>query len=165
MQDQDSAITLAMAMSDEIACFEAYVAGQRGFSAALRGREWPGLQAAMVELDKLASGLAECESLRAEAFERLRAELGCEVGGMYRVALLVSEPMRTQLTDLYRQLKLSAMRAKFENASAGDYAAGNRDLLRAVLDELFPEKKGHIYGRSGKKIQNGLDSVILNSAY
>jgi hypothetical protein len=164
-QVQDTVETLAFAMSDEIACFEAYVAAQRGFSAALRGREWPALQASMLELDALSSQLGERESVRAEAFEQLRAELGCDAGGMYRVALLVDEPMRTRLTDLYRQLKLSAMRAKFENASAGDYASGNRDLLKAVLDELFPEKKAHIYGRSGKKIQNGLDSVILNSAY
>ena len=60
------------------------------------------------------------------------------------------EPERGELTDLYRRLKLAAMRAKFENASAGDYAAGNRDLLRAVLEELFPEKKHRMYGKSGQ---------------
>jgi hypothetical protein len=76
----------------------------------------------------------------------------------------VPEPERTQLTDLFRRLKLAAMRAKFENASAGDYAQGNRDLLRAVLEELFPEKKHRMYGRSGKPVQPDLDALLLNTA-
>ncbi len=56
------------------------------------------------------------------------------------------------------------MRAKLENAALGDYAAASRDLLGAVLDELFPEKKGRIYGRSGRTIQPGHDSLLLNTA-
>ena len=83
---------------------------------------------------------------------------------MYQVALLISEPERSELTDLYRRLKLAAMRAKFENASAKDYAMGNRDLLRAVLEELFPEKKHRMYGKSGKTIQPDLDALLLNTA-
>ncbi len=56
------------------------------------------------------------------------------------------------------------MRAKLENAALGDYAAASRDLLGAVLDELFPEKKGKIYGRSGRTIQPGHDALLLNTA-
>jgi hypothetical protein len=164
MMTPDTVGTLAAAMGAEIACFEAYVAAQRSFAGAMRSRDWPALESAMGLLDELAAALADRESVRAECYERLRAELGCEVGGFYRLALLVPEPRRTDLTDLYRRLKIAAMRAKFENASAGDYAAGNRDLLRAVLEELFPEKKGRIYGRSGRALQPGLDSLLLNTA-
>ena len=111
-----------------------------------------------------ARAIAWQESERTEAFERLRAQAGCDGGGIYRVALLVSEPERSELTDLYRKLKLAAMRAKFENASAGDYAAGNRELLRAVLEELFPEKKHRMYGKSGRTVQPELDALLLNTA-
>ncbi|HTX71605.1 MAG TPA: flagellar export chaperone FlgN [Rectinemataceae bacterium] len=161
---QDTVGTLIGAMATEIACFEAYIASQRAFNSALRDRDWVALQTAMELLDEISSSLAERESARAEAFERLRAELNCEASGLYRLALLVAEPSRSELTDLYRRLKIAAMRAKFENASASDFAAGNRDLLRAVLEELFPEKRGRIYGRSGRTVQPGLDSLVLNTA-
>jgi hypothetical protein len=164
MSQMETVYALASAMSAEIACFEAYVAAQRSFSAAVKARDWTALQTAIGIQDELAHGIADKESERAEAFERLRAQTGCDVGGLYRVALLVPEPERTELTDLYRRLKLAAMRAKFENASAGDYAAGNRDLLRAVLEELFPEKKHRMYGKSGKAVQPDLDALLLNTA-
>jgi hypothetical protein len=56
------------------------------------------------------------------------------------------------------------MRAKFETFSAGEYAVGNRDLLKAVLEELFPEKKHRMYGKSGKAVQPDLDALLLNTA-
>jgi hypothetical protein len=164
MPQMETVYALSSAMSAEIACFEAYLAAQRSFTEALVTRDWTDLQTAMGIQDELARAIAEKESERAEAFESLRAQTGCEAGGMYRVALLVPEPDRSELTDLYRRLKLAAMRAKFENASALDYAAGNRDLLHAVLEELFPEKKHKMYGRSGRTVQPELDAVILDAA-
>ena len=161
---QDTIGTLIGAMTAEIACFEAYIATQRSFSSALKDRDWISLQTAMTLLDEIARALAERESIRADSYERLRSEFGCEERGIYRLALHVPEPRRTELTDLYRRLKISAMRAKFENASASDVAAGNRDLLRAILDELFPEKRGNIYGRSGRALRPGMDSLVLDTA-
>jgi hypothetical protein len=164
MIQQDTIRALAIAMSAEIACFEAFLAAQRSFSAALRERDWGSLQIAMGLQGELAGALSECEKARSASFDRLRTALGCENVGLYRAALLVPEPERTELTDLYRRLKLSAMRAKFENASASEHAVGNRELLRGVLEELFPEKKGRIYGRSGHALQPGLDALLLNTA-
>jgi len=164
MTQMETVYELSAAMSAEIACFEAYVAAQRSFTAAVSARDWTALQAAIGLQDELSRAIADRESVRAEAFERLRAQTACDAGGMYRVALLVPEPERSELTDLYRRLKLAAMRAKFENASAGDQAAGNRDLLRAVLEELFPEKKHRMYGKSGKAVQPDLDALLLNTA-
>jgi hypothetical protein len=164
MTQMETVYALSGAMSAEIACFDAYIAAQRSFSAAVKARDWPALQTAIGIEDELVRAIAEQESSRAEAFERLRAETGCEVGGLYRVVLFLPEPERTELTDLYRRLKLAAMRAKFENASAGDYAASNRDLLRAVLEELFPEKKHRVYGKSGRTVQPELDALLLNTA-
>jgi hypothetical protein len=164
MTQMETVYALSASMSAEIACFEAYVAAQRSFVAAMQARDWTALQAAIGVQDALARSIADRESERAEAFERLRAQTGCDASGMYRVALLVPEPARGELTDLYRKLKLAAMRAKFENASAGDYAASNRELLRAVLEELFPEKKHRMYGKSGQAVQPELDALLLNTA-
>jgi hypothetical protein len=164
MTQMETVYALSAAMSAEIACFEAYLAAQRSFTASVKARDWTALQTAIGIQDELAQAIARRESERAECFERLRAQTGCETGGLYRVALLVPEPERTELTDLYRRLKLAAMRAKFENAAIGDYASSNRELLRAVLEELFPEKRHRMYGRSGRAVQPDLDALLLNTA-
>lgn len=165
MTQMETVYALEAAMSAEIACFEAYVAAQRSFLSAMKSRDWQALETAIGIQDELTRAIAHKESERTEAFERLRADSACDESGMYRVALCVPEPERSELTDLYRRLKLAAMRAKFENASAGDYAASNRDLLKAVLEELFPEKKHKTYGRTGRTVQVDLDAVFLNTAF
>jgi hypothetical protein len=165
MMQPETVQTLAGAMRAEIACFEAFVAAERSFAGALRDRDWIALQTAMEMIDDIMRAVAEREGVRAEAFELLRAQLGSEDESFYRVALRVPEPERSELTDLFRQLKLAAMRARFETAAANDYATSNRELLRAVLEELFPEKRGRIYGRSGQPVQPGLDALLLNRAF
>jgi hypothetical protein len=164
MTQMEIVYALSNAMSAEIASFEAYVAAQRSFAETMRARDWSALQKAIGVQDEIARAIAEEEGRRTEFFELLRAQTSCEAEGMYRVALLVSEPERSQLTDLYRRLKLAAMRAKFENASAGDYAATNRNFIGAVLEELFPEKKCRIYGKTGKAVQPDLDALLFNTA-
>lgn len=165
MLQPETVETLAGAMRTEIACFEAFVAAERSFAGALRDRDWIALQTAMDMIDDIMRAVAEREGVRAEAFELLRSQLGSEDESFYRVALRVPEPKRSELTDLFRQLKLAAMRARFETAAANDYATSNRELLRAVLEELFPEKRGRIYGRSGQPVQPGLDALLLNRAF
>lgn len=165
MESKETVAALAAAMRAEIACFEAFIAAERSFASALRDRDWGSLQTAMDLIDDITRAIAEREGFRAEAFELLRSQVGCEEESLYRAALRVPEPERSELTDLYRRLKVAAMRARFESAAATDYATSNRELLRAVLEELFPEKKGRIYGRTGLVAQTGLDAVLLNRAF
>jgi hypothetical protein len=151
-------------MEEEIACLENYVEGQKAFALALRERDWPALQQAMDGLEVGSRRLAAIEEARALAEAALRSETECCDQGFYRLAMQVQEPERTALTDLFRKLKIEAMRAKFENGASGDYAEGSRVLLGAVLEELFPEKRGRIYGRSGRALPAGHDALLLNTA-
>ncbi len=170
MSTLETAASLAAAIEGEIAGFDAYVEAQKAFSAALRGRDWPALQETTNLLESLAAHLGEVEAARAEAEAALRAALGLqprsegEMEGFYRLISLLPEPERSALADLYRRLKICVMRAKFENRAAGDYATAQRALLGSVLEELFPEKKGRIYGRAGKTIQAGHDAILLDAA-
>jgi hypothetical protein len=160
----ESVTSLAAAMEGEIACLESYVEGQKRFAASLRDRDWQSLQSTMDGLEALSRHLAAIEAIRASAEESLRDEAGCPDAGFYRLALAVAEPDRTRLTDLYRRLKIAAMRARFENNTTGSFALDTKELLGAVLEELFPEKRGRIYGRSGRAMPAGHDSLVLNTA-
>lgn len=164
MVSKESVANLIASMEGEVACLEEYIVGQKAFAAALKDREWVGLQAAMDGLEALSRRLAAFEALRDQAEAAIRGQTDCLDQGFYRLALLIQEPERTGLTDLYRRLKLTAMRARFENDSSASYASGSRDLLGAVLEELFPEKRGRIYGPSGRAVAAGHDSLVLNTA-
>ncbi len=168
MMTLENAAALAAAMEAEIAAFDAYVEAQRSFSDSVRARDWPALEGSMHRLESMTEHVAELENERSLAEAALRRELGIGPGeageSFYRLALRVPEPERTALTDLYRRLKIGAMRAKFENSAVSDYAVGNRTLLAQVLEELFPDKKGRIYGKSGRAVQAGHDAILLDAA-
>ena len=60
--------------------------------------------------------------------------------------------------------QVAAMRVRLENAAIGDYAKSSGELLGEVLRELFPDKKGKIYGPSGRAVEPGHDAILLNTA-
>lgn len=163
MKSLDSVASLSAAMEDEIQCLEGYVEVQKAFADALAERDWQALQSCMNRLDEIARRLGELEKIRAAVEAEIRSEYGCCDQGLYHLALFIPEPERTSLTDIYRKLKVSAMRARFENRASGEYAKGSSELLGSVLEELFPEKRGKIYGRSGRAVTAGHDALVLNT--
>lgn len=155
---------LLSAMEREISAFDECVAVQRDFARALEERDWPGLEAAMGAMEGRFSAIREVERERDEAEIRLREELGAPGSGIPSLLFSIPEPSRSLLADQHRRLRVAAMRVRLENGSIGDYAKASRDLLGEVLVEIFPDKKGKIYGRTGRALEPGHDAILLNTA-
>ena len=165
MVSKESVANLVTSMEGEVACLEEYIIGQKAFSAALKDR---GMDGPPGRHGWARGPVPQARGLRAPARPVRSRQSGPRLAAPTRdstaLALLIQEPERTCLTDLYRRLKLTAMRAKFENKASESYASGSRDLLGAILEELFPEKRGRIYGPSGRAVAAGHDSLVLNTA-
>lgn len=155
---------LLSAMQREIEAFDRCVAIQKEFAKAIEDRDWPGLEGAMGRLDRAFLEASAVEEERAAAEVGLRRDLRAPGSGIPSLLFQVPEPSRTLLADLHRQLRIAAMRVRLENGSIGDYARSSRDLLGEVLTALFPEKRGRIYGRSGRALEPDHDAILLNTA-
>ncbi|MDA8408848.1 MAG: hypothetical protein M0001_00490 [Treponema sp.] len=155
---------LLAAIESEIGGFEACVAVQKDFEKTIEARDWMALQAAMASLDGCLAEIARLEECRAGAEALLRADIGAPGEGIPGLLFHVTEPARSQLSDLHRRLRVAAMRVRLENAAIGDYAKSSGELLGEVLRELFPDKKGKIYGPSGRAVEPGHDAILLNTA-
>jgi len=152
------------AMRREAEAFDHYVEGQREFEKAMLARDWPGLERAMARLEGSSAEITDAEATRASFETFYRLETGIMTGSTTALAFAIPEPERSAFTDLHRRLRVAAMRARLENDSLGEYATASRNLLGAVLEELFPEKKGRMYGKSGRTVQPGHDALVLNTA-
>lgn len=181
MMTLDAATALSASMEAEIDIFDAYVEAQAAFASSLRERDWKSFEESTNLLESLSTDLSATEAERCRAEGTLRVAIAFDRGevgfdrnetfeastsseGFYRLIRSVPEPERTRLADRFRQLKICVMRTRFENQAVGDYAVANRELLGQVLEELFPEKKGRIYGRSGHAVQPGRDAILLDAA-
>jgi len=84
---------------------------------------------------------------------------------VFRVSLALPLELRSVLTDAYRDLRLSAMRARIENRALDSFVGVQGSTLSKVIDELFPMRKGRIYGKTGKAREAAPESMVLDAAF
>lgn len=156
---------LIRSVLDEAAALEKYLEERKVLSDAIRRRDWSALQDVLLRIEGIA--------LLAEATERNRSALWEEIladnalpsdSSVYRLALGVPEPERTMLSDAYRRLKVAALRARVENEALGEYVGETAGTIRSVVEELYPDQKGRIYGRSGHAVAAGARPIVLDMA-
>lgn len=156
---------LIRSVLDEAAALEKYLEERKVLSDAIRRRDWSALQDVLLRIEGIA--------LLAEATERNRSALWEEIladnalpsdSSVYRLALGVPEPERTMLSDAYRRLKVAALRARVENEALGEYVGETAGTIRSVVEELYPDQKGRIYGRSGHAVAAGARPIVLDTA-
>ncbi|MBN2874129.1 MAG: hypothetical protein JXM71_03450 [Spirochaetales bacterium] len=150
---------------NQIRALDGFVAEQRAVSGAVRARDWPGLEQALERATQAAEAVAEAEERRLEAWESFLHDLGQPLDStIFRASLALPVEYRTMLNDSYRMLRLSAMRARIENEALSGFVGGAASTLRLAMETLFPERKGHIYGRSGRPNSAKAGALILDTA-
>ncbi len=138
---------------------------RKRFALAVRNRDWPRLETAIEALQRASDRLGVAETCRAELWERLRISAALPAdAGLVRVLFAVPEPYRGVLHDAIRQMKVSALRARIEGEAVGEYVAATTSAVTSVVDELYPERKGRIYGKSGRAVSRSDQPLVLNTA-
>jgi hypothetical protein len=158
--------TLAALMQEEIALLELYLMREEELKKALFDRDWRSLDESIRLMNEAAGRIGILEEGRDRAFRQFRTELGVENGcGFYRAALTLPEPDRGKMTGLYRHLKLSAVRVRVRTAALDDYVREEQGTLRGIIGELFPERRGRTYSRTGESRENAAQPLVLNHTF
>ncbi len=156
---------LIQSILDETSALEKYLEERKVLSDSIRRRDWPALQDVLLRIEGIALLAEATERNRGAIWEEILAETGLPPdSSVYRVALGVPEPDRSVLSDAYRRLKIAALRARVENEALGEYVGETAVTLRTVVEELFPDQKGRMYGKSGRAVAAGPRPIVLDTA-
>lgn len=151
---------------DQAKALDAFVEEQRAVSVAVRSRDWPSLEKALQKAELAADGVAAAEDRRGEAWSGFLSSAGLPADAtVFRASLAAPMEYRTLLTDVYRTLRLSAMRARIENESLSDFVGASASSLSLAVETLFPERRGRIYGRTGKPAKAAHGALVLDKAF
>ncbi|HAE22873.1 MAG TPA: hypothetical protein DCG47_11190 [Spirochaetaceae bacterium] len=154
------------AATDLSSSLDAFVDEQRNVGKAVRAKDWAALEKALAQANGTSELVAFGEEERNQAWNELLAELGLPAdSSVFRASLALPLAARASLTDSYRSLRLSAMRARIENDALGSFVGSSASILSKTIEELFPERKGRVYGKSGKPRALGSDALVLNAAF
>lgn len=117
---------------------------------AIIERDWPAMDAVIPELERLGDELEELEGQRAAAVAASKEELGLEADSPFPELLAKVEPQdRAELTSLYRTLQIAVLRVRNQTSGIDAYVRNSVRTANTVLGEIFPERKGTLYSRSG----------------
>ncbi|HAP43881.1 MAG: hypothetical protein A2087_02285 [Spirochaetes bacterium GWD1_61_31] len=153
-------------VTSEIAALDYFVEQQRGMSGAIRQRTWPQLERAMQQANLAATMVAEAEAGRCRLWQDLLQELKLPANSdSTSVCAAVPSAYRSLVTGACRGLRGATSRAKLENEALRAFSGGMADNLAKVINELFPDKRGTIYGKTGSKRVAGQAPIVLDTAF
>lgn len=161
----DTLMTFIALSGDQAAALDAFVLVQRTIVQAVRSRDWPALEKSLERAAGAAEAVSAAEALRSDAWHRFLDDMRLPVDStVFRASLSLPLEYRTALNDAYRGLRLSAMRARIENEALSGFVGNAASTLRLAMEAIFPERKGRIYGKTGRPHHATSGAMILDTA-
>ncbi|MCF7927991.1 MAG: hypothetical protein K9L68_03150 [Spirochaetales bacterium] len=163
MENRNLIGKLKRAITLQIDLFKSFQREEELLKDYLFKREWGGLEATIWRMDHLSGRMEEFETERAEVFAKLAEGYGlAKNAGPYEVMGKMEPDQRNELTDLYRKLKMAVLSMKCETEAMDDYLKTTTDVVREMLGELYPYRKGRLYSRHGTAQNADSRSMVLN---
>ena len=162
---------------------------QKLIQTAVLKREWTDLQAHLDGLNKVSAVITALERERETIFAKfqdgndekcgtignfgteldaphkthLPVELaGGDKGRFYTLCMRFSPSERAEIGDIYRSLKLEALRLRLANEAMLEYLGEIRTTLTGFFELAFPDRGGKIYTPRGTPVSHDMRSMVLN---
>ncbi len=130
---------------------------------AIIERDWQTMDAVIPELERLGDELENLEREREAAVCASKEELGLAPEQSFAELLARSEPQeRAELASLYRNLQIAVLRVKNQTSGIDAYVRNSIRTANTVLGEIFPERKGTLYSRTGAHRQAHGSAIVLD---
>lgn len=131
--------------------------------SAIIDRDWPTMDKVMPRLEHLSRDLEALERRRHDTVSKIKQAEGLNDAAPFsEVVLKAADDDRTELAELYRELQIAVLRVKNHTAGIDSYVRNSVRTANSVLGEVFPERKGTIYSRSGVQSPARSSAMVLN---
>ena len=86
-------------------------------------------------------------------------------GRFFRLVSSLPQEQRTELTSIYRSLKIESIKLRMANDTLMTYLNGVKTALKDFFDLAFPERAGKTYTNLGTHFSHDMRSMVLNSQF
>ena len=151
------------------------VALQKLIEKAALSREWALFDTRMTELNGYCAGLSELEREREALFStalqkpdavcpQTVALAGGDTGRFYTLAMRFEPRQRSELGDIYRSLKLEALKLRLANDALLKYLNEFKTTMNGFFEMAFPDRGGKMYTPWGKPVSHDMRSLVVNQS-
>ena len=163
MPSADTTSRLMDVLNRELKLLEEYNKGCETLHRELIGRNWNGLEAALNLLRSKAAELEERDRTREDLIRDLKKEMQLHEDASFKMLLTRLEPEAgREISGMKSRIKHSVSVLQVRLRGIGRYSENQTGILKDVLGELMPEKKGKIYNSSGFRSSGENRPLLIN---
>jgi len=137
---------------------------QDGIRKAVLSRNWTDFEDHFAALGGIKAEFAALEGERERLFEGIPAETD-DTSRFYAFAARLPAEQRTELTAIYRSLKLETLRVRISGDAMMGYIAEERAAIAGFFEIAFPDRGGKIYTPHGIPVSHDMRSMVLNRSF
>jgi hypothetical protein len=138
---------------------------QAAVKNAVTKREWADFEAMLLSLNEYKEQFEVLETERLALFaDAIPADLSSDsaMPHFYTMISHLPEDQRREMADVYRNIKERALKVRLANDALLLYLNEAKATTNAFLKAAFPERKGGVYSRQGKKVSSDMRSLVLD---
>lgn len=156
-------VKLANLMNKETEILDSISVEEEKLQQSLRESNWEKMESIISNLSPLSENMEKVEDERNKVYMKLKTRLNkTDSDGFYAVAMHMKGQNREDCLGGYRKMKVALLRMQGITAGIDQYVRAVGDTSKAVLDEVFPHRKGRIYSNRGCEKPVQADPMILN---
>ena len=144
-------------LTGEIGLLREISALQGKVRQAVVSREWADFDEKIQDLNRFGAEFARLEDERVNVFPAI------EEKPFYAAIADLPVEERRELSSLYRELKMAALKMRALNETFLVYLNEAKALTAAYIETVCPARGGKLYTRKGRRVSQDLKSIVLNS--
>ncbi len=150
-------------MKQEITLLEEFRAKEEILQETLKTSNWENLSELIEEMNRLADWIDSTEKKRNDLYAVFcgRNSTGEEIP-FYQAISSLEEDLRSECAELYRSLKFATVKIRGLTWSLDSHIRSVSETMQAVLNELFPYRKGKLYSRRGTEKTADTEPLVVN---
>ena len=130
---------------------------------ALRDNNWDEMEIVINKLMPLSVLMERTEAERDKIFRKMKSKLKkSDEDGFYAVAAHMKGENRENCLSGYRKMKIALLKMQGITAAIDHYVRTVGNTGRAVLNEVFPHRRGRLYSADGVERPLQSDPMVLN---
>ena len=133
---------------------------QNHIREAVVNRNWTDFEGHFKVLGEMGEEFSALESEREQLFDGIQGG-----DGFYTVVSRFPAAQRSELADIYRNLKLDVLKVQLAGEELMAYIASARATMTGFFEAAFPDRGGKIYTPHGIPVSHDMRSMVLNRCF
>ncbi|MDA3938633.1 MAG: hypothetical protein PF693_04905 [Spirochaetia bacterium] len=163
MESLENTEQLIHILEKEIELINSFILVENTIMESVISNNWDVLETSINLTKDISFSIEALDKQRIDCVEILRKEVGEDIGAhFYRLTINLKIEQKNKINDLYRSFKLSVLNLQNMNWRIDNYVSTVTGIMKQTLNEIYPNRRGSLYSRSGIIKEAESNPMVLN---